>query len=178
MSSFLKNDQIHVSAATPKVKLEGTEASAANLSIRENAGNIEIYDETGTAVRQKIDGASGRRLSPLICAAEIKIKAVVALSDADATLTATQLIDSGIFTITPTVARVLTTDTAANIIAGIPGQQVGTWFDFTIQSLAAFDVTLAAGVGVTLSGGMVLNNVSGTFRCLITSATTVTIYRT
>ncbi|MHC1635360.1 MAG: hypothetical protein ACXQTS_01875 [Candidatus Methanospirareceae archaeon] len=42
---YIKNDQLHISASTPKVKLEGTEAEGKSLSLRENAGYIEIYDE-------------------------------------------------------------------------------------------------------------------------------------
>ena len=55
MSSYLKNDQVHVAATTPKVHLEGTEVGASNLSIRENAGKVDIYDETtGTIVMSDI----------------------------------------------------------------------------------------------------------------------------
>ena len=106
-----------------------------------------------------------------------KTKAAVALADADATLTAAQMIDSGIFTITPTVARALTTDTAANLVAAMTGYQVGTWFDIVIVCLAAFAVTLGAGAGVTIVGDAVVNNASGTWRARIDSATAVTLYR-
>ena len=106
-----------------------------------------------------------------------KTKAVVALADADATLTAAQMIDSGIFTITPTVARTLTTDTAANLVAAMSGYQVGTWFDIVIVCLAAFDVTLGGGVGVSIVGNAVVNNASGTWRARFDSASAVTIYR-
>ena len=106
-----------------------------------------------------------------------KIKATVALADADATLTAAQMIDSGIFTITPTVARTLTTDTAANLVAAMVGYQVGTWFDIVIICLAAYAVTLAGGTGVTIVGNAVVNNASGTWRARFDSATAVTLYR-
>lgn len=112
-----------------------------------------------------------------ITQAQVKTKTVVALADADATLTAAQMIDSGIFTITPTVARTLTTDTAANIVAALPRYQVGTWFDIVIVNTDAFDVTLAAGTGITLVGKMIINNVSGVWKARIDSATAVTIYR-
>ena len=108
---------------------------------------------------------------------KIKTKAVVALADAAATLTAAEMIDSGIFTITPTVARALTTDTAANIVAAMAGYQVGTWFDIVIVCLAAFDVTLGSGTGVTIVGSAVVNNASGTWRARIDSANAVTLYR-
>ena len=106
-----------------------------------------------------------------------KTKTVVALADAAATLTAAQMIDSGIFTITPTIARALTTDTAANIVAAMAGYQVGTWFDIVIVCLAAFDVTLGGGTGVTIVGSAVVNNASGTWRARIDSASAVTLYR-
>jgi len=112
-----------------------------------------------------------------ITQAQFKTKAVVALADAAATLTAAQMIDSGVFTITPTIARALTTDTAANIVAGLPNYQVGTWFDIVIVCLAAFAVTLTAGVGITIVGSAVVNNASGTWRARIDSATAITIYR-
>ena len=106
-----------------------------------------------------------------------KTKTAVALADADATLTAAQMIDSGIFTITPTVARTLTTDTAANLVAAMSGYQVGTWFDIIIVCLAAFAVTLAGGTGVTITGNAAVNNSSGTWRARIDSASAVTLYR-
>lgn len=110
-------------------------------------------------------------------AGDINLKAAVALADAGATLTATQLANSGLFTITPTVARALTTDTAVNIVAALGGYQVGSHFDFTVINLAAFAVTLTAGVGVTLVGSAVANNTSATWKCCVASATTVVLYR-
>lgn len=112
--------------------------------------------------------------------AKLKNGALVALADAAATLTAAQIIDSGIFTITPTVARVLTTDTGTAIVAAMPGAVIGTKFEIIIVNTAAFDVTLAGGTDVTIGAGQgkhIINNVSGTWMGLVTSGTTVTIYR-
>ena len=51
MSVYASNETMHVSGVNPKVQLEGTETNAKNLSIRENAGVTEIYDEdSGTVV--------------------------------------------------------------------------------------------------------------------------------
>ena len=47
---YLTNDALHLTASTPKVELEGTEADAKHISIRENGGKIEVYDEDATAV--------------------------------------------------------------------------------------------------------------------------------
>ena len=111
----------------------------------------------------------------------MKTTAEVALADAAATLTATQMIDSGILKMTPSVARILTTPTAAELLAGCKGAQVGTWFEFVVISLAAFTVTIAAGANVTLVGGMVASNASARFRARFTNVGTgteaVTIYR-
>jgi hypothetical protein len=98
------------------------------------------------------------------------------LADADATLTAAQLI-GGEFTITPTVARTLTTDTVANIIAGLTGSVDGSNFEFTVINLADFDVTIAAGVGVTLVGNMVVKDGSATFRVKRLTSSTVSVTR-
>jgi hypothetical protein len=132
----------------------------------------------GTWVESRIPTETWTTADGAITQSHMKIKSVVALADAAATLTAAQLVDNGIFTITPTVARTLTTDTVANIVAALPRYQVGTWFDFTIVNTAAFDVTLAAGTGITLSGKAIINNVSGTWKARIDSATAITLYRT
>jgi len=44
MTWHLHNEEAHLSGASPGVRLEGTEGSAKDLKIRENAGHIEIYD--------------------------------------------------------------------------------------------------------------------------------------
>lgn len=112
---------------------------------------------------------------------QVKTRTVVALTDAAATLTATQLIDSGIFTITPSAGRALTVDTAALIVAGFPGAQVGDYFDFNVVCLAAFAATITTAANITLVGSMAVNNQSATFRAVCTNVTAaseaVTIYR-
>ena len=117
-----------------------------------------------------------------ITAPAMKTRTVVALSDAAATPTATQMIDSSIFTMTPGAGRNFTTPTAAQLTAACKGAQVGTWFDFTIISLAAFAVTVVAGSGVTLVGQMAsANNASATFRVRFDNVTggaeAVTVYK-
>ncbi len=108
--------------------------------------------------------------------------AVVALADAAATPTAAQMVYSNIFTMTPSAGRNFTTDTAANLVAAIPGCRVGDTFEFTVISLAAFAVTFVAGSGVTLvPASIAANNASVSVKCLFTNVTAgaeaVTIYR-
>ena len=105
----------------------------------------------------------------------------VALTDAAATLTASQIISSRLFTITPTVARTLTTATAADILTAMSGEGVGSTFEFVIVNLAGatFAATLAAGTGVTLVGvAAVSASSSATFMGRVDSTTAMTIYRT
>jgi hypothetical protein len=99
-----------------------------------------------------------------------------ALSDADATLTAAQLV-GGEFTITPTADRTQTTDTAANIITALAGSADGSTFEFTVINLGAFDVTIALGTDVTLVGNMDVNSGSATFRVRRLTSTTVSVTR-
>lgn len=157
------------SSSAARAEFEAIEAglSAKLPDLAGNGGKVASINSAGTAM-------TTTRITP----AQMKTKAVVALADAAATLTAAQMVDSGIFTITPTVARILTTDTAANIVAAIPDYQVGTWFDFTIVNTAAFDVTLAAGTGITLSGSNVIHKESATWKARIDSSTAITIYNT
>jgi len=65
------NNYWHISGSSPYIRLEGTETSAKDLSVRENAGYIEIYDEDASAVRTKWSGTDGRRTTPLINASEL-----------------------------------------------------------------------------------------------------------
>lgn len=119
----------------------------------------------------------GATLRDLIASTDRTTRAEVALADAAATLTAAQIVNSGIFTITPTLGRTLTTDTATAIVAALPQYQVGTPFEFTIVNLAAQIVTLAGGTGVTLAGVATINAVSGSWLARVDSATTLTLYR-
>ena len=155
----------------------GTGTAVAKLDeITDTKMNLKL-ETVDTANITDLNVTTAKLAAASVTPPKTKTKTVVALADAAATLTAAQMIDSGIFTITPTVARTLTTDTAANLVAAMAGYQVGTWFDIVIVCLAAFDVTLAAGTGVTLVGKMIVNNVSGIWRCRFDSATAVTIYR-
>ena len=148
---------------------DGDKITSAKMNLK-----LETVD---TADITDLNVTTGKLADAGVTPPKTKTKAAVALADADATLSAAQMIDSGIFTITPTIARALTTDTAANIVAAMAGYQVGTWFDIVIVCLAAFNVTLGAGTGVTIVGNAVVNNASGTWRARIDSATAVTLYR-
>lgn len=103
----------------------------------------------------------------------------VALTGA-ATLTATQMISSRLFTYDGANAD-LTTATAAEILAVLSGEEVGDTFEFVIVNIEASGTdtaTLVAGSGVTLRGnGGVVAATAATFMGRIDSASAITIYR-
>jgi hypothetical protein len=104
----------------------------------------------------------------------------VTVTDAARTLTAAEITASKLFTCTPTAARAFTTATAAELIAVVADEVVGTSFEFTIVNLAAAThaITLTAGTGVTIVGVAAVSAVtSGTFVAVVTSTSTVSIYR-
>ena len=111
-------------------------------------------------------------------AGDFNLKTLTALADADATLTGAQM-SGGLFTIAPSLARTLTTDTAVAILAAIPGNVDGSHFEFTIVNIGSITATLSAGVGVTLVGvGTVTTAASGTWKVRRNSSTTVSVFRT
>lgn len=96
-----------------------------------------------------------------------------------ATYTAAQLLGGLILRDPAGAARSDVTPTAALIIAAITQAGVGNSFEFTIRNTAdgAETITVTAGAGVTLSGTMTIaQNNSKRFLCVVTAATTVTIY--
>jgi hypothetical protein len=105
----------------------------------------------------------------------------VALTDAAVTLTASQIVSSRLFTITPTTGRALTTATAAEILTAMSGESVGSTFEFVIVNLAPATnaATLTAGTGVTLVGvAAVSASTSATFMGRVDSTSAITVYRT
>lgn len=119
-----------------------------------------------------------KRLEDYITAHEKVVE--VAVADAAATLTAAQLLESKLFTQTPTAARTLTTATAALIVAALKDESEGTSFEFTIVNKAAAThaITLAGGTDVTIVGSVtVAAATSGTFVGVVQSDNTVKVYR-
>ena len=129
-------------------------------------GNTGVPGETGAT------GATG---------ATFQNATAVALTDAAATLTSSQIISSRLFTITPTATRALTTATAAEILTTMSGEGVGSTFEFVVVNLAesTHRATLTAGTGVTLVGtAAVFAGTSATFMGRVDSTSAITIYRT
>lgn len=96
-----------------------------------------------------------------------------------ATYTAAQLLGGLILRDPAGANRSDVTPTAALIIAGITNAATGDSFEFTIKNTAdaAETITVTEGVDVTLVGTMTIaQNNSKRFLCVVTAATTVTIY--
>lgn len=106
--------------------------------------------------------------------------AVVAETDAAQTLTAAELLESKLFTCTPTAARTFTTATAAQLLAALTDESTGTSFEFTVVNLAGAThaITVAGGTDVTIVGSAtVAAATSGTFVGVVQSDSTVRVYR-
>lgn len=106
--------------------------------------------------------------------------AEVAETDAAQTLSASELLESKLFTCTPTAARNFTTATAAQIVAALTDESTGTSFEFTIVNLAAAThaITLVGGTNVTIVGAAAVSAAtSGTFVGVVQSDSTVKVYR-
>ena len=90
-------------------------------------------------------------------------------ADANATITATQVVGGVVMYAGFTAGRTLTTDTAANFLAALPEMDIGDSIGFTVSCIAAFAGTFVAGTGVTLVGRAT---------CPASSAVTVYITKT
>jgi len=126
------------------------------------------------------DGAVTRKRLETWVAQKEKVTAV-ALTDAAATPTAAQLIDSKLFVQTPTADRTFTLPTAALVIAALTDEAVGTSFEFTIINLAsAFEIVVTGNTGWTITGGgymTVFDATQATFMAVVTSTTEIQLYR-
>ena len=60
---YLKNDGLHISAANPHIRLEGTETGGADKGIREDAGTLKIYDFSAASDVMDLEAHASRHLS-------------------------------------------------------------------------------------------------------------------
>jgi hypothetical protein len=125
-----------------------------------------------------LGGITRKRIENYITAMEKVTE--VAETDAAQTLSASELLESKLFTCTPTAARTFTTATAAQIVAALVDEATGTSFEFTIVNKAAAThaITLAGGTDVTIVGAAAVSAAtSGTFLGVVQSDSTVKVYR-
>ena len=166
-----------VAAAVAGDGLAGGGGSA--LSVGVDGTTIEINAD---ALRVKDAGISTAKVAAnAITDAKRAVRALVALADAPAAPTKEQLADDGILIMTPGAARVVTLPSTADLLTKL-GAATGSYFDFILQSLAAFALTVTAADGDTTTTGSMevgsgFGGQSATFRVLRTGATTVKIVR-
>ncbi|ARF11601.1 hypothetical protein Klosneuvirus_2_37 [Klosneuvirus KNV1] len=198
LGSFTGGDVYIGTASVARTIYIGNTTSTTALNLNAGTGGITIGNDAnngeiqiGKASNAKVitignsTGAS-RLFNRFGTGGFIKHQeADVSLSDADATLTITDILKS-IFTITPTVDRTLTLPTAALAVAGISGVEIGDAIDFIIinNSTPANEafIMIANGTGSSITGNTTIapasNNVStfytsgsGTFRIRFTNVT-------
>lgn len=114
----------------------------------------------------------------------IYTKAIIAIGAGPYTPTAAQILGSGIFSLTPGGVTTFTLPTAALLVAGLANVQVGTFFEFTVISNDANNITVTAAAGITLTGiaaTFIVNNVTesylGYFTNVTPAAEAVTVVR-
>lgn len=84
----------------------------------------------------------------------VTISAVSA--DTAQTITVAQMLGGVITSAGKTAGRTFTTDTAANLLLGLPNMDVGESLMFQLASIDGFTTTVAGGTGVTASGNLLV----------------------
>ena len=69
-----------------------------------------------------------------------------------------------------------TSETAANILAAMPGMDIGDTYMFVLSNTAAQVATIAGGTGVTASGNLTVNATAKMFLLERTGAATMNLY--
>lgn len=173
-AAYAKGDVVYWNDATSKATKTASDSRIGVCVKAALIGDTTVEVLIDGQILDAIDTAS-------VTWASLQIRAIVALGDAVGAPTAAQLCNSTAFTISPTVARTFTVPTAANIIAALTGQGIGTWFDWSLNNIgttAGGVATVTTAAGVTLVGDMAIRaNSSASFRALVTSASAVTIFR-
>ena len=133
--------------------LLGTSAIARTITIGSSTTTTKLITRFGTG------GLIKSQPSP------------VSLSDASQTVTIANLL-TGLLTMTPTTNRTVTLPTAANVVGGISGVEVGDCIDFATTNQSSVDniITIAMGTSGTSVGNMDVYSTSDTGGNYFTSA--------
>lgn len=117
---FEFGSSITIEGSIPAVHLHGTEGSALDMTIRENAGNIELYAETAAQVRTQWSGTDGRRQIPLIDSSELDSNAVITAKITDKHVTYAKIADATGLSVLGRASN--SSGVMADITAGSDGQ--------------------------------------------------------
>ena len=169
-SGTLASWDIYLSGALPSTIFSG--GTVANATTFSSAVTLSSTLAVTGAITATDINATSQITST---AGDINLTTVVGMADADATLTAANIFNN-IITITPTSNRVLTTPTAAQIVAYCSGYEVGSNFLLAVvNNSSSYTVTLSPGSGVSLVGKNVFRYASVLYRVRIDSASAVTL---
>jgi hypothetical protein len=139
-------DTITLEGDTPKIRLNGTEGSGLDLSVREYQGNIEIYAEVAAQVRTRWSGLNGTRLFPLIVAAELASDCVITSKILNSNVTTAKILDANV-----TYAKIQ--DVAGLSVVGRAGNTSGV----TAAITAASDGQVLRRDGTSIGFGTVVS---------------------
>lgn len=103
--------------------------------------------------------------------------AITLLADANSVITSAMMVN-GVISQSPTVDRTNTSDTAANILMGIPDAQINDCFNFTLINRGVANINFNAGANVSAFGSIspILPSTSKTYEIRVTGVSTVQIY--
>lgn len=169
-SSNSRTIYIGHSAGTTALNLNSGTGGIA-IGNDENGGEVQIANSsTAKTITMGNSTGASRLFARYGTGGIIKHQTTpVTLSDVNATLTVTNLLTQ-VLTGTPTVDRILTLPTAADVVSAITNCEVGDSFDFSIinKSSAAneADFILAMGTGGTMDGNDITSsckNNAGTY---------------
>lgn len=123
-----------------------------------------------TCYGQELTGRGGQGMGEI---SNIRVQSIA--TDANITLTVSDLAGGAVLFTGFTAGRNITTPTAAAILAAAPDMDIGDSFAFTLSVTPAFAGTYVANTGVALAGRTTLQASSSAYVIVTkTSATTVT----
>jgi hypothetical protein len=155
--------------------------SARTAGTGTSAGTVLVEVAINSATTS--DGAGDYGSTYVYAGAFVPKKTPTTLDDADATLTADQLL-LGLLKMTPTAARTLTLPAASALLVKFPNSVVGSTIRLTVKDLAAatYGITIAASSSIT-NGGVagdlsIAASGTATYEIIFTNVTTGSVAAT
>jgi len=143
--------------------------------INPNASTFDVYNSDKSVEIVDINETNGAGLFNQ----SFPVRSVTALGSSGQTSLTTQPVVNAVITQAATGTQTLVLPTTSAILSAM-GDNVGSSAEFVYVNTAAQAVTVTAnaGGGTTITGSAVVNNTSARFLIVVTSATTVTFFRT
>jgi hypothetical protein len=142
--------------------------------INPNASTFTVYNSDKSLEIVDINETNGAG----VFNASFPLRSVTALGTSGATVLTTQPIVNAIVTQTATGVQALTLPATSVLLSAI-GDAVGSSAEFVYINIGAFNASVTAGdASTTIVGSAIVNASSGRFVIVVTSATTLVLYRT